>query len=49
MATPLRALLDYVYWRGAEDINLDFLQESLRIELDDLLTIALVNNSRSSP
>jgi predicted transcriptional regulator of viral defense system len=39
IATPLRALLDYVYWHTSNNINLEFLQESLRIELDDLLTL----------
>lgn len=32
MATPLRALLDYIYWHKIENADRDFLVESLRIE-----------------
>ena len=39
MATPLRALLDYVYWNNLTDVNLNFIHESLRVELDDIVTM----------
>lgn len=39
MATPLRALIDYIHWHKIKSANLDFLKESLRIENYQLLTI----------
>jgi len=39
IASPLRALMDLVYVRKIDNANVDFLQHSLRIELDDLATI----------
>lgn len=36
MADPLRALLDYIYWHKPPKLNVDFLLESLRIELESL-------------
>jgi predicted transcriptional regulator of viral defense system len=39
MATPLRALADYVYLRKPEHCDVEFLQQSLRIELETIKTI----------
>ena len=39
MATPLRALVDYVYWHKVKEANMDFLINSLRIEEENLRTI----------
>jgi len=39
MATPLRALMDYVYWHKIENVNLDYLIGSLRIEPEELSSI----------
>lgn len=36
IATPLRALADYIYFNKVEYKNLSFLQESMRIEKEDL-------------
>ena len=39
MATPLRALADYVYWHAINEANIDFLKYSLRIEEYNLKSI----------
>ena len=39
MATPLRALADYVFWHKVKNANLDFLVQSLRIEPEYLAEI----------
>lgn len=39
IASPLRALIDYIYWNKIKDANLDFLKNSLRIEDSELATI----------
>lgn len=39
MATPLRALIDYIYWHKVDNAGLDFLKNSLRIEVDNLSTV----------
>ncbi len=41
MATPLRALVDYVYWHKVKEANVDFLINSLRIEEEHLKTIEI--------
>lgn len=41
MATPLRALMDYVYWHKVKNADLDFLENSLRIEKTTLDEITL--------
>ncbi len=41
VATPLRALVDYVFTHKLEDVRLEFLKNSLRIEEDHLLSISL--------
>lgn len=41
MATPLRALMDYVYWHKVKKANMDFLINSLRIEEENLKTIKI--------
>jgi predicted transcriptional regulator of viral defense system len=43
VASPLRALADYVYIRKVVQPNLDYLQNSLRIELEQLKTLKLVD------
>jgi len=42
VASPLRALADYIYLRKPKENNLDFLQQSLRIEAKDLATITAI-------
>lgn len=37
ITTPLRALMDYVYYRKIENANCDFLINSLRIEEEDIV------------
>jgi predicted transcriptional regulator of viral defense system len=39
MATPLRALLDYLYWHKGAHVDFDFLKDSLRIDTENLVTI----------
>lgn len=39
IATPLRALMDYVYWHKIKNANSHFLLHSLRIEEHDIATI----------
>ncbi len=41
MATPLRALIDYIYWHKIDNANLKFLSNSLRIENDNIIGIKL--------
>ena len=36
MATPLRALMDYVYFHKIKNADVNFLLHSLRIEMDDI-------------
>lgn len=43
MATPLRALIDYIYWHKVDNANFDFLKDNLRIEEDNLLKISKKN------
>jgi len=43
IATPLRALIDYVSWHKVNKPDLKFLHESLRIEVDHLKTIMHAN------
>ena len=43
MATPLRALVDYVHWHKIKDANMDFLKNSLRIEEENLSTIKMTD------
>lgn len=40
MASPLRALIDYIYWHKVQHANFDYLEHSLRIERDDLALIS---------
>ncbi|MBB72306.1 MAG: hypothetical protein CMF50_07905 [Legionellales bacterium] len=40
IASPLRALADLIYVRKIDDPSLDYLTNSLRIEFDDLATLA---------
>lgn len=39
MASPLRALIDYIYWNKIKLVDLNFLKYSLRIEDSELATI----------
>jgi hypothetical protein len=39
IASPLRALIDYIYWNKIKSADLDFFKNSLRIEGSDLSTI----------
>ena len=39
MATPLRALVDYIHWYKIKEANMDFLKNSLRIEEENLSSI----------
>ena len=41
IASPLRALIDYVYLHKIKNANIDFLHQSLRIEIDELRTITM--------
>ncbi len=42
MATPLRALLDYIYWHKTKNADHDFLVNSLRIERAYINTISQI-------
>src|SRR6185437_1925434 len=39
IASPLRALIDYIYWNKIKSVDLNFLKYSLRIEDSELATI----------
>ena len=39
LASPLRALMDYVAWHNVQDLDLDFLEHSLRIESEDIPSV----------
>lgn len=41
IATPLRALVDYIYWHKVKEASRDFLINSLRIEEENLRTISI--------
>lgn len=43
MATPLRALIDYIFWHKVDNANMQFLNTSLRIESEYLNTIRKEN------
>ncbi len=43
IATPLRALADYIYIRKPECDDIEFLQQSLRIELEMIRSIKLID------
>jgi hypothetical protein len=43
IATPLRALIDYIQWHKLDKVDLDFLQHSLRIEPEQLYSIKLAD------
>ena len=54
IATPLRALMDYVYWHKIDNANMDFLIQSLRIEPEclsrikkkDIITLQAIYRSK---
>lgn len=39
IATPLRAIIDYIYWHKIDNADRVFLQSSLRIELEHIMKI----------
>ncbi len=41
MASPLRALMDYVYWHKVDNADISFLMNSLRIDIENIQTLQI--------
>ncbi len=46
IASPLRALLDYIYWHKEPNPDFDFVTESLRVEPENLLSLQSADFSK---